>query len=533
MVLSSSSCDRCSLCLFLSSQSSHVIFLQYYVDLDKTRAHVPFFAEREKQYIEDLEDEERVQKGHTPGSMRAANGQMVANVDPLWILDMVTVHNEEEQKTLENGVRVLSLRGSQPPSRDATPSLRAANSETLPVPLFLPTEHISEEDEEHCALEAQPEEGDKPRSILHSSHFGPSKALNTVPFLPEPVASDIDIPALPALDGDLVNSADATGPLSIVLTGVTGESTTVDPVALAETEPEADNPNDNAADDEEYDDDLGEVAGNDPYKSRRPRGVLFLGGWKQSYGKWPRKHKIGLIVNCARIPDIMAAGTEERMAEWVADSKKLEEEGVKYHRLPWYDNPKQRLWDKTPWDTVAGAVMAIHKALSEEKNVLVHCRKGRSRSATVVISYLMSRHGFGRSEALNWVKDRRPSVSPNAGFMQQLLDLQKSPMMVYLRERIGMDFLDERQRYLARKEAERKEKEEKKEKEKEKKEHKHHKRESKQEQLALEAQCSELAQAQQVALTQLEETPIASPDVPRDTGRIGDVLEEGITIAVE
>lgn len=53
-------------------------------------------------------------------------------------------------------------------------------------------------------------------------------------------------------------------------------------------------------------------------------------------------------------------------------------------------------------------------------NVLVHCHAGVSRSATIVLSYLMRKKGLRLEDALKFVKSKRPCVNPNTGFLQQL-----------------------------------------------------------------------------------------------------------------
>jgi protein-tyrosine phosphatase len=63
----------------------------------------------------------------------------------------------------------------------------------------------------------------------------------------------------------------------------------------------------------------------------------------------------------------------------------------------------------------------IDGALQNNHKVLVHCEVGMSRSATVVLAYLMNRCGISYGQALNHVKTRRPIVRPNAGFAQGLL----------------------------------------------------------------------------------------------------------------
>ena len=53
--------------------------------------------------------------------------------------------------------------------------------------------------------------------------------------------------------------------------------------------------------------------------------------------------------------------------------------------------------------------------------VLVHCRAGVSRSATVVMAYLISMCGMSYREAKMTVNEKRPCVSPNTTFLRDLL----------------------------------------------------------------------------------------------------------------
>ncbi|XP_064614144.1 dual specificity protein phosphatase 19-like [Liolophura sinensis] len=52
--------------------------------------------------------------------------------------------------------------------------------------------------------------------------------------------------------------------------------------------------------------------------------------------------------------------------------------------------------------------------------VLVHCNAGVSRSATIVIAYLMKTAHYSHKEAFKYLRELRPAVCPNAGFMAQL-----------------------------------------------------------------------------------------------------------------
>jgi protein-tyrosine phosphatase len=56
----------------------------------------------------------------------------------------------------------------------------------------------------------------------------------------------------------------------------------------------------------------------------------------------------------------------------------------------------------------------------KKSSVLVHCKKGISRSSSTVIAYVMKEYGWPLERALQHVKDKRNCITPNSGFMEQL-----------------------------------------------------------------------------------------------------------------
>ncbi|XP_060778835.1 dual specificity protein phosphatase 8 isoform X2 [Neoarius graeffei] len=67
----------------------------------------------------------------------------------------------------------------------------------------------------------------------------------------------------------------------------------------------------------------------------------------------------------------------------------------------------------------------IDKAKVSNCRVIVHCLAGISRSATIAIAYIMKTMGLSSDDAYRFVKDRRPSISPNFNFLGQLLEFER------------------------------------------------------------------------------------------------------------
>lgn len=86
-----------------------------------------------------------------------------------------------------------------------------------------------------------------------------------------------------------------------------------------------------------------------------------------------------------------------------------------YLNIRVYDDEKTDLlkyWDNT--------FKYITKAKKEGSKVLVHCKMGVSRSASVVIAYAMKAMNWNFEKALNHVKEKRNCIKPNTSFLAQL-----------------------------------------------------------------------------------------------------------------
>ena len=67
----------------------------------------------------------------------------------------------------------------------------------------------------------------------------------------------------------------------------------------------------------------------------------------------------------------------------------------------------------------------INNAINNKGKVLVHCHAGISRSGTICIAYIMKYKKMKFDDALKFVRQKRPKISPNKGFIEQLRNYEK------------------------------------------------------------------------------------------------------------
>ncbi|XP_028037862.1 dual specificity protein phosphatase 1B-like [Bombyx mandarina] len=84
-----------------------------------------------------------------------------------------------------------------------------------------------------------------------------------------------------------------------------------------------------------------------------------------------------------------------------------------------YDTPQTNL---LPYFPMANSF--IDEGL-QAGNVLVHCHFGVSRSATLVIAYIMEKYKLTFEQAYVYVRQRRRFINPNPGFVKQLREYHR------------------------------------------------------------------------------------------------------------
>jgi len=128
---------------------------------------------------------------------------------------------------------------------------------------------------------------------------------------------------------------------------------------------------------------------------------LYLGSEICASSKVVLKHlNIKAILNATReCPNVFEHNSEEQ---------------ILYFRLEVVDNDSQDMLSN-----FGKCIDFIETASKQPYNVLVHCALGRSRSACIVIAYLMHKYGWSFEKAIDNVRQAR-YVQPNPGFVRQL-----------------------------------------------------------------------------------------------------------------
>jgi len=163
-------------------------------------------------------------------------------------------------------------------------------------------------------------------------------------------------------------------------------------------------------------------------------GQVWLGGRTASIEPFVKEHHISAVVNASDLHTI----PRRDFQTWAKKVEELEKGGLlTVMRLGWADEITTKLYREKPWDQLEQSIHFIHQYRVAGKNVVVHCAQGKSRSATVVIAYLMVVKNLTYLDALKIVQQKRPIALPNQGFEGQLKEFEKSTVVVELRSRLN------------------------------------------------------------------------------------------------
>ena len=123
------------------------------------------------------------------------------------------------------------------------------------------------------------------------------------------------------------------------------------------------------------------------------------------------------ILSEINIKVVISALTEEEYEDYMIGEQDFH--NIEWHRLVVDDDKDEKISQY-----FFEVHNIINKALVENKNVIVHCAAGISRSSSLVIAYLMIENRWSYEEAYNYVRSKRSIINPNIGFVKQLKALE-------------------------------------------------------------------------------------------------------------
>jgi len=141
-----------------------------------------------------------------------------------------------------------------------------------------------------------------------------------------------------------------------------------------------------------------------PPESKSKSGGLYLGGFSGARNR-------GLLEDRG-VKYILVAGSR---------LQKLYPNSFKYHQIFIVDEESE---DLSPY--FDSATDFINEGIKKGFSVYVHCAAGVSRSASMVIAYLIKYRKMGFDEAFALTKAKRNVIHPNISFVKQLQNLEKN-----------------------------------------------------------------------------------------------------------
>lgn len=87
-----------------------------------------------------------------------------------------------------------------------------------------------------------------------------------------------------------------------------------------------------------------------------------------------------------------------------------------YHKYELNDDNKDSIYNHL--ETIYELI--INYQNNNQGNIFIHCYMGRSRSASIVIYYIMKKLGYGFDDALDYILEKRPIVNPTFRFTKDL-----------------------------------------------------------------------------------------------------------------
>lgn len=113
-------------------------------------------------------------------------------------------------------------------------------------------------------------------------------------------------------------------------------------------------------------------------------------------------------------PGLAGAGVTAVLNVAAEANYEIFQKGYEHARIPMVDDPRN------PMGIVRGAATVLEMLLRQNHVVLVHCMVGRSRSAAVVLAWLIEFKAMRYEEAMDYLTRRLPQAQINPCHLLEL-----------------------------------------------------------------------------------------------------------------
>nr|CAG4651432.1 EOG090X0GSS [Simocephalus serrulatus]SVE94583.1 EOG090X0GSS [Simocephalus serrulatus] len=122
-------------------------------------------------------------------------------------------------------------------------------------------------------------------------------------------------------------------------------------------------------------------------------------------GALPLRYKIQQLVDQKKINAIVSLNEDYEVRYLTNQPEEWEKLGVENIRFSVVD-----MFEAPPQSMLTEGVEFINRNIAKGGVVYVHCKAGRSRSATLVCCYLMKKHSWTPEEAIAYLRTVRPHI---------------------------------------------------------------------------------------------------------------------------
>lgn len=130
------------------------------------------------------------------------------------------------------------------------------------------------------------------------------------------------------------------------------------------------------------------------------------------------------LVDQEKVRGVVSMNEDYELSFWVNNKKEWEDLGVQFLQLSTTD-----IFESPSQEKLRRGVNFVQSFENTGHSVYVHCKAGRTRSATLVGCYLMAKHKWSPEEAITFIRSKREHIL--------LRTKQWDALNLYYRENVG------------------------------------------------------------------------------------------------